>query len=281
MKPRTTFTLLSQPPLLGSFLSIEGKNASSAKGSAKAMLKASIVTMGVQNSPCVLLIRTVPTMGPVQLKLTSTSVSARKNTPRRPFRLLPSSAFVVQDDGNVISNAPKKDAAKIMNITKKRMLGSQCVASQLKMSAVTVAPPSAHVRPIIMHIGTVYNRTMKMPYISALNLPAAGESDCFRKNDTVIGTIGNTQGVSNIRNPHSIASRINFQIEEFPSFAFPPAVILGLVPGTSTLNSYSSGIPHIFPRQAFQVTMPSTAAAPSTVRFCVRIYVPLTTVSPL
>ncbi len=51
MKPSTTFTLLSQPPLLGSFLRTEGKKARSANGRAKAMLKASIVTIGVQNSP--------------------------------------------------------------------------------------------------------------------------------------------------------------------------------------------------------------------------------------
>ena len=119
------------------------------------MLKASMVTIGVQNSPWVLLIRTVPTMGPVQLKLTSTSVSARKNTPRRPPLSLLASAWVVQLDGKVISNAPKNDAANSMKITKNRMLGSQCVLSQLKISAVTVSPPRSHVRPMIRQMGTV------------------------------------------------------------------------------------------------------------------------------
>ena len=155
MKPSTTLTLLSQPPLLGSFLSTDGKKARSANGRAKAMEKASMVTMGVQNSPWVLLIRTVPTMGPVQLKLTSTRVSARKNTPRRPPLSLLESALVVHFEGKVISNAPKNDAANTMKITKKMMLGSQWVDSQLKMSAVTVSPPSIHVRPMIMLMGTV------------------------------------------------------------------------------------------------------------------------------
>ena len=62
---------------------------------------------------------------------------------------------------------------------------------------------------------------MNIPYISALNLPAAGESLCLRKNDTVMGTMGNTQGVSSIRNPHRIASRIRPQrpFASLPPFA--------------------------------------------------------------
>ena len=155
MKPSTTFTLLSHPPLLGNLVRMDGKKARRAKGRANAMLNASMVTIGVQNSPWVLLMRTVPTIGPVQLKLTRTSVRARKNTPRRPFLLLFASAPVVHFSGSTISNAPKKDAANIMNITKNMILGSQCVASQLKISAVTPAPPRAHVRPMMTHIGTV------------------------------------------------------------------------------------------------------------------------------
>ena len=116
---------------------------------------------------------TVPTMGPVQLKLTSTSVRARKNTPRRPPRLLPESALVVQEAGRVISKAPKKEAANTMKITKKRMFGSQWVESQLKISAVTVSPPRSQVRPMMMLMGTVYSSTMKRPYMRALKRPPA------------------------------------------------------------------------------------------------------------
>ena len=163
MKPRTTLTELSQPPLLGSFFSSEGKSASTVNGSAKATLKASIVTIGVQNSPCVLLIRTVPTMGPVQLKLTSTSVRARKKMPPRPLRSLFLSASFVHFDGSVISNAPKKLAAKAMKTRKKRIFGSQWVESQLKMSAVTPLPPTSLVTPMMALIGTVYSSTIKRP----------------------------------------------------------------------------------------------------------------------
>ncbi len=94
-------------------------------------------------------------MGPVQLKLTSTSVSARKNTPRRPPLPLLESVLVVHFEGSVISKAPKKEAAKTMKITKKMIFGSQWVLNQLKISAVTVSPPSIHVRPMIMLMGTV------------------------------------------------------------------------------------------------------------------------------
>ena len=155
MKPSTTFTRPSHSPLRGSFFSTSGKKASRANGRAKAMLKASMVTMGTQNSPCVLLMRTVPTMGPVQEKLTNTSVRARKNTPAMPPLPLLASVRVVQEAGRVISNRPKKEAANTMNTMKKMMFGSQWVASQLKISAVTVVPPATQVMPMITQMGSV------------------------------------------------------------------------------------------------------------------------------
>ena len=50
MNPRTTFTELSQPPLF-IFVIREGKSAKTVNGIANATEKASIVTIGVQNSP--------------------------------------------------------------------------------------------------------------------------------------------------------------------------------------------------------------------------------------
>ena len=202
---------MSQPPLLGSFLSSEGKNANTVKGSANATLNASIVTIGAQNSPCVLFTSTEPTIGPVQLKLTSTSVRARKKIPPSPLRSLFLSALLVHFEGSVISNAPKKLAANTMNIRKNMIFGSQCVESQLNMSAVTPLPPSSQVSPMITHIGTVYSSTMKSPYIEALKRPLAGLSDPFMKKDMVMGTIGNTQGVRSIANPQSMASSTSCQ----------------------------------------------------------------------
>ena len=46
---------------------------------------------------------------------------------------------------------------------------------------------------------------MKSPYITALNLPAAALPELLRKNDTVIGIIGKTQGVRIIAKPQSMA----------------------------------------------------------------------------
>ncbi len=86
-----------------------------------------------------------------------------KNMPPSPLPLDFASLLLARLDGSSISKAPKKDAAKIMNTTKNIRFGSQCVASQLNMSAVTVFPPIIHVRPMITLIGTVYKRTMKRP----------------------------------------------------------------------------------------------------------------------
>ena len=64
-----------------------------------------------------------------------------KNTPTRPpLSLFASVLFTIQL-GIVISNAPKKLAANTIKMIKKMMFGIQCVANQLKMSAVTASPP--------------------------------------------------------------------------------------------------------------------------------------------
>lgn len=57
--------------------------------------------------------------------------------------------------GIVISNAPKKEAAKTMKTRKKITFGIQCVASQLKMSAVTVPCPKRLVMTMMIVIGNV------------------------------------------------------------------------------------------------------------------------------
>ena len=155
MNPMTTFTEFSHPPLFGSFFSTEGKRAKRVNGSAKAIEKASIVTIGVQNSPEVDLMRTEPTIGPVQENDTSTSVRARKKIPPSPLVSAFESLLFTIHEGMVISNAPKNEAAKTMNTRKKMTLGSQCVASQLKMSAVTASPPTMRVMRMIAAMGTV------------------------------------------------------------------------------------------------------------------------------
>ena len=122
-----------------------------------------------------------------------------------------------------------------MKTMKKIRFGSQCVASQLKMSAVTVSPPTIRVIKIMSVIGKVYSRTMNRPYIKALNRPAAGEDEPFIKKEIVIGTIGKTQGVSNIAKPQRIASMIRAQRPfESPSEPSVGSRMAELVPSPKT-----------------------------------------------
>ena len=98
--------------------------------------------IGVHTAPWVDWINTVPTIGPVQENDTRTKVKAMKKMPPRflVFCLL-SLLFTILLP-KVISKAPKKEAAKIMNTRKKIRLGIQLVASQLKIPAVTPSPPT-------------------------------------------------------------------------------------------------------------------------------------------
>ena len=146
---------MSQPLLLGRFFNSEGNIAKSVKGSAKVIEKTSIVRIGAQKSPAVAPMIAEPTIGPVHENDTSTSVRAMKKTPSRPPRSALRSLLLTIQPGNVISNAPKNDAAKTMKTMKKIRLGSQCVASQLKMSAVTASPPNSRVSRMIAAMGTV------------------------------------------------------------------------------------------------------------------------------
>ena len=141
---------------MGSLLSSEGKSARTVNGRAKATEKANIVMMGCQKLPPDMeLIRTLPTMGPVQEKETSTRVSAMKKMPPRPPLSDLVSVLFTSLLGIVMSNAPKNEAANIMNTMKKMIFGSQCVASQLNMSAVTASPPSQRVIMMSAAMGSV------------------------------------------------------------------------------------------------------------------------------
>lgn len=139
-----------------------------------------------------------------------------KNTPARPLRSEFLSLLLTSEEGSTISNAPKKEAAKIMKTTKNTRFGSQWVDSQLKMSAVTLSPPTSQVMAMMREIGTVYRSTMKSPYMAALKRPAALLPWPLTKNDMVIGTIGKTHGVRSIANPQSMASRMRAQREPLP-----------------------------------------------------------------
>ena len=79
INPKVTFTVLSHPPLLGSDFSIDGKKANKEKGKANPTPKPSMPSTGAMLTPWVdVLPSNVPTMGPVQLKLTITNVKRHK-----------------------------------------------------------------------------------------------------------------------------------------------------------------------------------------------------------
>src|SRR5436190_22757427 len=84
MNPRTTFTVLSQPPDLGNDFNQPGKNAKRVNGIAKAAEKPNIPMIGFTNSPPADETKMLPTSGPVHEKETNTRVKAIKKTPDNP-----------------------------------------------------------------------------------------------------------------------------------------------------------------------------------------------------
>ena len=151
-KPNTTFTELSQPPDFGKLLSQDGKKANKVNGKAKASEKPNIPTIGLSTWPPADSTKIVPTIGPVQLNETNTSVKAIKIEPTKPPLSALASDLFTSQCGKVISNIPKKEAAKMTKIRKKRILGSQCVLSQLAISGPAT---TARIDPIKVYIAMI------------------------------------------------------------------------------------------------------------------------------
>jgi hypothetical protein len=81
-----------------------------------------------------------PIMGPVHEKETKAKVKAIKKMLSKPvvFSALLSTALL-HEDGNVISNAPKKLAANTNNIKQKKILNKAFVESAFKALAPNIA----------------------------------------------------------------------------------------------------------------------------------------------
>ena len=126
-----------QLPDLGADLSHVGKRAKRVNGKANANAKPSIPTVGPTTEPDVAISTSrKPMIGPVQEKLTSANVNAMRKIDSRPlvFPALESTALL-QDDGNVISNPPRNEAAKTSNIRQKNILNTALVDSELRALA--------------------------------------------------------------------------------------------------------------------------------------------------
>ena len=113
-----------QPPDFGIDFSHDGNKAKRVNGNAKAMANPSIPIAGATILPVVeTCTNKNPIIGPVQEKDTNESVNAIRKILSNPVvdsALL--STALLHFEGNVISNAPKNEAANTTNIRKKRIL---------------------------------------------------------------------------------------------------------------------------------------------------------------
>ncbi|MNT04426.1 hypothetical protein D3C72_1390020 [compost metagenome] len=85
-------------------------------------------------------------MGPVQEKDTSERLNAIKKSPTRPPLSDLASILLTKELGNVISKAPKKDAAKTTNNRKNRKLNTPFVDKAFNASepkAIVIIIPRA------------------------------------------------------------------------------------------------------------------------------------------
>ena len=118
-----------QLPLFGIDFNQDGNIANRVKGKAKAMAKPNMPMAGPMMLPEVeTSTNKKPMMGPVHEKDTNVNVKAIRKMLRRPvvFSALLSTALL-HEAGNVISKAPKNDAANTTNIKKNRILNTALV----------------------------------------------------------------------------------------------------------------------------------------------------------
>ena len=171
-----------------------GNMANKAKGIAIAMENPAMPTTGAMILPDdAASTKRNPIMGPVQENDTMVRVRAIKKIPQNPdpeaFRSVP----VLQPAGSVIWKTPKKERAKKTSIRKKRILTIALVDSALSAFA-----PNIRVMP--KPIAT-YTAMMDRPYANASRTAFFLLDERFIKKLTVIGMIGQTQGVKRASNP--------------------------------------------------------------------------------
>ena len=206
MNASVTFTMFIHDPDLGTCFSHEGKRAKSVNGKAKARAKPSIPMAGATHCPLVAVsTNSSPMIGAVHENDTSTSVSAMRKMERYAVShwhfavgcWLSSSALAStlldHDAGRRISNHPKNDRAKITNSRNNPTLTTALVDSAFSVLAPKMAvtnSPSAR-----------YITTMLIPYVTASRMAFPRDWFRFRKKLTVIGIIGQMQGISTASNP--------------------------------------------------------------------------------
>ena len=176
-------------------MSHAGNMANSVNGKANAIEKPNIPTAGaamlpdVENSAS-----SSPMIGAVQEKETSTSVNAIRKIESSPLvaeALL--STELVHLDGSSSSNHPKNDTANTTNTRKMMMLKTAFVDKLFNP-----LPPEIRV---MRNPSSTYITMIDTPYVIASRMPFALSLFLFRKKLTVIGMIGQMQGMSTARRP--------------------------------------------------------------------------------
>ena len=118
-----------QPPDFGIDFNQDGNIANSVNGKAKAIAKPSMPIAGAMTLPVVeTSTNKKPIIGPVQEKETNDKVNAIRKILNKPLvcsALL--STALLHLEGNVNSNAPKNDAAKIISIKQNKILNTALV----------------------------------------------------------------------------------------------------------------------------------------------------------
>src|SRR5690606_24417331 len=126
---------------------MDGKMAKITKGIARAIEKPNIPTAGPNRSPLdAASTSNVPIIGPVQENDTNAKLKAIKNNPIKPLPSDFASILFTKELGRVISNAPKKDAAKTTKIRKKTKLNTPLVENAFSASdpkAIVMSMPNA------------------------------------------------------------------------------------------------------------------------------------------
>ena len=130
INPKTTFTVVNQPPDFGKECSHCGNIANSVNGNASAIPNPNR-PINKEDPPTT---NNVPIIGPVQEKETNASVNAMKKIPIFPPLLASVSDLFAHEEGNVISNKPKNDKANMTNTTKNNRLNQTFVLIAFKAS---------------------------------------------------------------------------------------------------------------------------------------------------
>src|SRR5690606_28432024 len=132
--PKVTFTALSQPPDLPSSLSSDGNTAKRVKGSARPKPKPKNPSRGPILPPLWIDTTRLPINGTVQENDNVTEVNAIKNNPKKFWVFALLYRLVAQDEGRLISNAPRKEIPKIRNTRKNAILTIQLVENACSAS---------------------------------------------------------------------------------------------------------------------------------------------------